>query len=294
MDMIYWDHYNNQIIFLNLLIVVGLFTCLRLFFGIISHVNASDELLRKDNPAFGISLAATTFALTIMLSGAIYGSPENDALHSVISVGAFGIAGIVLLALTRSILGRVVFPAMHIRDQIVNGNKAVAIADAGNIIAAAIIIRAVMVWVDVYSLEGMLALIGGYAASQFILTAMTLVRMKAFQLIDGKTNLQDELKNGNIALALRFSGQKVGTAFAIATAAQIVVYEEYDVAQILVAWIAASILALTAWKIICFFAERIILFRVNTHSEIVEQRNIAVGALQAVIYISLGLLLSAL
>ncbi|MBU0858550.1 MAG: hypothetical protein KJ667_01310, partial [Alphaproteobacteria bacterium] len=75
MDIIYWDHYYNPIILLNLLIVIGLFTALRLFSGTIAHIKASDELLKKDNPAFGISLAATTFAVAVVLAGTVYGSP---------------------------------------------------------------------------------------------------------------------------------------------------------------------------------------------------------------------------
>jgi uncharacterized membrane protein YjfL (UPF0719 family) len=294
MDMIYWDHYYNAILLLNLFIVIGLFTSLRLFSGMIAHIDASDELLRKDNPAFGISLAGATFAITIMLSGAIYGSPENGVLHAAIAVGIFGVLGIGLMALTRIIFARVTLSDISLRDEIVKGNKAVAIADAGNVLAAAIIIRMVMIWVDVNSVEGIMALLGGYAVSQVILTSMTLIRIKIFGLVNKGNGLSDELKKGNVALALRFAGRKIGTAFAIATAAHIVVYEEYDVAPILAAWFLASIAVILVWKILCFVAERIILFRVDVNQEVLEQRNIAVGALQAVIYISLGLLLSAL
>ena len=294
MDMIYWDHYYNAILLLNLLIVIGLFTSLRLFSGAIAHINASDELLIKDNPAFGISLAGATLAVTIMLSGTIYGSPENDALYSIMSVGIFGILGIVLMALTRLIFDKITLPGISLRDEIIAGNKAVAIADAGNVLAAALIIRALLIWVTVNSVEGIIALLGGYAVSQFILTSMTILRMKVFGMVNKGNCLQDELKKGNIALALRFAGRKIGTAFAIAMAAQIVVYEEYDIVPILLAWFLASIAIILIWKLLCFVAEGIILFRVDTNQEVLEQKNIAVGALQAVIYISLGLLISSL
>ena len=294
MNMIYWDHYYNVILLLNLLIVVGLFTALRLFSGAIAHINASDELLRKDNPAFGISLAAATFGVTIMLSGTMYGSPENDALHSIISVGVFGVIGIGLMALTRLIFDRITLPHVHLRDEIVRGNMAVAIADAGNVLAAALIIRIVLIWVTASSLEGIIAILGGYAVSQFILTAMTLLRRKAFAIMHKGSDLQEELKKGNTALALRFAGQKIGAAFAIATAAEVVVYEQYDILPILGAWFAASVIVILLWKALSFVAGRIILFRVDVNQEVVGQRNIAVGALQAIIYISMGLLISAL
>ena len=294
MDTIYWDHYYDQIILLNLLIVIALFTSLRLFSGAIAHIKASDELLKKDNPAFGISLAGATFAVTIMLSGTIYGSPENDMWYSIISVGVFGVIGIVMMAVTRLIFDKITLSAISLRDEIVKGNIAVAITDAANVMAAAIIIRAVLVWVTVASMDGMWALLGGYVVSQIILTSMTLVKRCAFAMIHKGNNVQAELQKGNIALALRFGGRKIGTAFAIATAAHMVNYDEYNIIPILSAWFAASLGAVLAWALLCIVAERIVLFRVDRKQEVVDRKNIAVGALQAVIYISMGLLISSL
>ncbi|PJB70051.1 MAG: hypothetical protein CO093_08965 [Alphaproteobacteria bacterium CG_4_9_14_3_um_filter_47_13] len=294
MDIIYWDHYYNNIIILNLLIVVLLFTALRIFSGVTSHISAADELLRKDNPAFGISLAATMFAITIMLTGTIYGSPEADARYAILAVGVFGFIGIALMALTRVILDKVTLPSISLRDEIVKGNIAVGIADAGNILAAAVILRAVLIWVIGFNMESLLALLSGYAVSQCVLTAMTLLKRHTYRIFYKGGDLQEQLKNGNIAVALRFAGRKIGTAFAIATAAHIVVYEQYEVSQILVAWFIASVVAVIVWEILCFAAEQIILWRVDTRSEVQEQKNIAIGAVQAVIYIAMGLLISSI
>lgn len=294
MDMIYWDHYYNAILALNFLVVIGLFTSLRLFSGVIAHIHASDELLCKDNPAFGISLASTTLAVTIVLSGLVYGRPDNTIFHTVAAVAVFGVLGIGLMALTRIIFDRVTLRDVSLRDEIVGGNVAVAIADAANILAAAIIIRALMVWTTPDSVDGAIALLGGYAVSQVILTVVTWISIKIFRPGSNGTGLQDYLKQDNRALALRFAGKKIGTAFAIAMAAQIVVYEVYDIAPLLAAWFVVSIIAVAVWRILCLIAEKIILFRVDVQSEVLDQRNIAIGALQAAIYISLGILMSSL
>lgn len=294
MNMIYWDHYYNAILLLNLLIATGLFASMRLFSGKIAHINATEELLQKDNPAFGISLAGATLAVTIMLSGTFYGSPENDLSWSVIAVGILGITGIAMMAVTRFIFDKITLPSINLRDEIVRGNSAVAIADAGNVLAAAIIIRAVMIWVTVDSLEGIAALLSAFAVSQLILTSMTVIRIKAFGTVHNGGCLQTELKSGNTALALRFAGQKIGAAFALATAARIVVYEEYDIAAILFGWLIASIAVIAVWWIVCWAAERIILFRTDPDNEVIRQRNVAVGVLEAVLYASMGLLISSL
>ena len=290
--MIYWDHYYNTILLTNLLIVMGLFASLRLFSGTIAHINASDELLKKDNPAFGISLAGATFGVTIMLSGVMYGDPEDTVIQAVTTVGLFGVLGIGLMALTRLIFDKIALPDISLRNEIVNGNIAVAIADAGNVLASAIIIRAIMIWVPMNTIDGLLAILGSFVASQVILTATTLLRIKIFGTRNKNKNIQEQFRNGNTALALSFSGEKIGTAFAIATAARVIVYEEYEIASILVVWFFASIAAILIWKLLSFFAQKIILFRVNINQEVNEQKNVAVGALQAVIYISLGLLIS--
>lgn len=290
--MIYWDHYYNTTLLLNLFIIIGLFTSLRLFSGAIAHIDASYELLKKDNPAFGISLAGATLAVTIMLSGVMYGDPESTRSEAVLVLALFGILGIALMALTRAIFDKITLPDISLRDEIVKGNMAVAIADASNVLATAIIIRAVMIWVPMNTIGGLTAILGSFSVSQIVLTTMTLLRIKIFGFVNKDSEIQNELKNNNIALALRFSGQKIGTAFALATAARIVVYEEYEILSILAVWFLASIAVIFIWKALCFIAHRIILFRVNINEEVLEQRNVAVGALQAAIYISLGLLIS--
>lgn len=294
LDAIYWDHYYNTLLLFNLAIVIGLFTVMRFCTGMIAHINPSHELLKKDNPAFGISLAAAMFALAIMLSGTIYGSPENDASYSIKAVGLFGVIGIALMAMTRIIFDKVMIRTISLRDEIVRGNVAVAIADAGNVLAAAIIIRAILIWVMVNSVEGITFLLAGWAISQAVLTVLTLAQFRIFRILNKGTRMQEALKNGNTALALRFAGQKIGAAFALATAARIVVYEEYEMASILASWLAASIAVLIAWKILCLAADRIILFRAAANHEVVAQNNVAVGAVQAVICIAAGLLISSL
>ncbi len=294
MDLVYWDHSYNKILLLNFAIVIALFSSLRLFSGTIAHINASDELLKKDNPAFGLSLASVTFAVTILLSGTIYGDLEGDMLSSAIAIGAYGVVGIILMALTRIIFDKIALPDISLRDEISKGNMAVAIADTGNVLAAAIILRAIMIWITDNTIEGLLALLAGYAISQAILTGATYLRRKMFSVVYKGKSIQDELKNGNIALGLSFAGRKIGTAFAISVAANLVVYEIYDIKTIFLPWVAVSFAVILILKLLSFAAERIILFRVDTAHEILEQRNLAVGALQAVIYVSMAILLAEL
>lgn len=293
MELVYWDHSYNKVLLVNLAIAVGLFTSLRLFSGVISHINPSDELTKKDNPAFGISLAGAVFAITIVLAGAIYGDPVYTLKESVISVGLYGGLGIILMALTRVIFDRIALPDISIRDEIVKGNVAAGIIDAGNVVATAIIIYAAMVWVATNTLDGIVAVLTAYVISQVLLTASMYMRVKLFFIQSGKS-LQDEFKNGNTALALRFAGRRIGLAFAITAASHIMVYEMYDTQLLLAIWAGVSVVIMALLSLLSFIANKIILAGVDVDDEVINQQNTALGIVQCVIYISLGLLLAEL
>lgn len=293
-DIIYWDHGYNEILLLNLAIMVGLFTSLRLFSGTISHINASDELVVKDNPAFGISMAGVVFAVTIVLLGAIYGKPAYNLADSAIAVGLYGVLGIILMAVTRIIFDKIALPRVSIKNEIIKGNISAGIVDAGNVIATAIAIRAVMMWVDVNSLEGIQAVIVGYLISQVILTGMAMVHIKLYAMRYHGRSIQSCIQNGNTALALRFAGYRVGTAFAISAASSIMVYEITELHILLLAWAGVSIMMILVLTALDFVAMRIILARINVEEEIVKQKNIAIGAVQGAVYLALGMLLAGL
>ena len=292
-DLVYWDNNYNLVLMLNLLLVIAIFASVRFFSGITSHINSTKELTEKDNPAFGISMAGVVFAVTIILSGAIYGDPIYTMQESVISVGLYGVIGIVLMAITRIIFNKIALPSVAIKDEIKKGNVAAGIIDAGNVIATAIIIRAMMMWVDANTISGLFAILTGFVISQVLLTGTTILRIK--RLNNKITNtLQEEFKSGNVAISLRFSGRKIGTAFAIAAASNRLIFELYDVPSLLAIWAGVSIIMIGVLTMLSYVANKIILAGINVEDEVIRQRNVALGAVQCVIYICLGLLLSEL
>ena len=294
MEYFYWDHSINDIVLINLAIIIALFTCLRLFSGTIAHIDASTEILKKDNAAFGISIAGVTFAVAIMLSGALYGNYDGDLLISTAYVAGFGVLGIILMSLTRLIFDKFTLPDVSLREEITKGNIAVAIADTSNVIAMAIIIRSLMMWVTDNALHDVLILLITYVIAQVILSSTTYIRRLVFRKLHTGWRTQQELKDGNIALALSFGGRKIATAFAITIASNFDFFEIYDFKVIVLPWIIIAITSVIILKIIAYIAERIVLFNVATMREILDDRNIAVGAIQAAIYMALGLLISGL
>lgn len=292
-DMIYWDPAYTKILSLNLGIIIALFASLRLFSGTMAHANASDELFIKDNPAFGISMSGVALGITIMLSGTIYGDPARSIQDTVIAVGLYGLIGIVLMAVTRIIFDKFAFPQILIRQEILKGNVAAAILDAGNVIATAVIIRAVMMWIPSNTVDGMLTLFVGFLLFQILLTAASILRLKILSMRHD-TSFQDQVIKGNIAIALRFTGKRISSAFAITAASYLIVYESYGIYILLPVWACISVGVILLLSLLAAIADRVIFFGVNYNDEVINQRNIAVGLLQGIIYISLGLLLTEL
>lgn len=291
----YWDHSYNPTMLLSLAIIIVLFASLRLFSAAVSHVDSKFELTQKDNGAFGISLAGVVFAVTLVLTGVIPKSWTMELGEVALAVAVYGIIGIGLMVLTRVIFDRIAVPHLSMRDEIVKGNYAAAIIDAGNVIAAALVIRAVMAWTPTTNLEAVIDLLKLYIVSQLLLTAIAMVHVRLFTMHGvGDRTMQDEIHSGNTALALRMSGRRIGIAFAITAASNIMVYELYGVNSLLIEWVGVSLLVVLALTLLSWIATKIILWNMDVNDEVINQRNVALGAVQGAIYISLGILVSSL
>lgn len=288
---IYWNHDYNGIVLLVFAIAIGLFTLLRLFSGVIAHISSFDELVKRDNSAFGISLAGTLFAVLIILMGTIHGTTIETAQDALIYVGVYGLAGIVLMAFTRLFFDNVVLPSISLRDEIAKGNCAAALLDAGNVIATAIVLHSVMVWVEIHLLSGIVVVAIAYFVSQLLLSIITLMRVRFFARKHTHTTLQKAILDGNIAVAMRFSGYRIGTAFAVVAAYYVLSYDiKESIVTILLVWsLVASLFAL-ALTAIDWVATRIIFWNIPVNQQVVSQGNIAIGSVQMAVYISLGML----
>jgi uncharacterized membrane protein YjfL (UPF0719 family) len=294
MEMIYWNNEFTTILLLNIAIAIILFTSLRLFSGKISNISSDNELLVKDNPAFAISLAGVTLAVTIILCGSVYIDPIYNMLESVIGLGLYGLLGIILMAVARIIFDKIALYKISVKKEIVAGNISAGIIDAGNVIASALVISEIMVWVESKTFSGLAAILGAFVISQIFLTASTYIRLKIFAYKNKDYLMTTAFQQKNVALALKFAGGEIGTAFAIAAASNLVVYEITDYYQFILTWSALSIIVMVFLSILSFLANKVILFRVDMDYEIVGQRNTAIGILEFVILVSLGALILAL
>lgn len=287
------DSYYALILAVDLIVAMVLLVGIKYLSGVISGVNATDELAEKDNPAFGISVAGVCFGVTIMLTGVMQGEASASLVSELVLVAGYGVLGIALMSATRFIFDRISMPGFSISASIKEGNIAAGILDAGNVIATAIIIRSIMIWLDAESYSGMLMVIGGYLVSQMILSIASYYRLKLFSRHHGKS-MQNEFKEGNIAAAWRFSGFRVGVALAITATAGVVPYNTDQLGLVALTWVLVALIMMALLSILSYVIEKVVLAGIDTRDEVDVQGNIAIGVIQCAFTIGLGILIAAL
>ncbi len=278
----------------DLVLAVILLTAFRKLAGLISNVSTTEELAVKDNFAFGLVFAGGLISLSIVLTGAISGDAGTTLFKEIVLVTSYGVLGIVLMMLSRKILDSVALPDINIQEQIMKGNMAAAIVDVGNLLATAIIVKAVMSWIDDNTLFGLIAVIIGFIVSQVVLILVTKYRSKVYSLRHKGKSLQSAFENNNQAIALRYCGHKIGVALAVTAASGFVPYNDERLLMACLAWGLISIVLTVVLSLIAIAARYVILMNIDVVDEVDNQQNIGIGFIEAIIYISIGLLLASL
>jgi hypothetical protein len=279
------------ILLANLFLAIIVIVSVKYIAAFISNVNATQELAVKDNPAFGISIAGVILAVTIVMSGAITGETNESATKVITDIVIYGTLGIVLMAVTRFIFDKISMASFSMSEQILKGNVAVAILDAGNVIATAIIIKTILIWVSPETLFDYAMVAVEYVLSQLILTLTAFYRIKIFNNRFEKT-LQDAISNGNIAISWRFVGFTIATAFAVTASFEtIFIYQliEENIGYLL--WIPAALVIMVIISIMAIIIDKIVLAGINVRDEVDNQHNVAIGVIQGISVVSVAIII---
>ncbi|MCF6235951.1 MAG: DUF350 domain-containing protein [Gammaproteobacteria bacterium] len=278
--------------FLDFIVVVAMLAGVKLMMGLVASV--SNEQSRQANPALGIAKAGAIIAIAIMLMGVLSGDISTSLLDELILILVYGVSGIFLMWLTRIVFDRISLPHISIQSEIMKGNIAAGLVDAGNMIATAIIIRAVMTWVDGSALSDIFMVLGGFLLSQILLLLATLYRSKLFVSRHPGGSIHQEIEKNNIALALRFSGYRIGVALAVTAASGMVAYIEDSLTIQAVLWFVVACIMFLLLTGAAAITRKVVLAGVDVALEVDKQKNVAVGAIEAAIYLAIGFLLAGL
>ncbi len=273
-------------------LVFAVLLLVRVLYGVASGVDTLHEISVKDNFAVGISLAGATAAIGIMLTGVVSGEFAFSYAMELAAMSSYGVLGLALMWLTRLIFDRVALPNLSVRTEIGNGNIAVATVEAGNLLATAIMVRAVMIWSDDALIPGLIAVVVGYVGSQIILTVTAYYRIWLYRLRNPGERFSAAVQSGNLAVALRFVGFQIGVALAVAAAGGLAPYapDGNPVMQAVV-WGGVSIGVAVVLVILTLIAEFAVLTGLDLSEEVDRQRNIGVALVEVAVYLAIGLLL---
>ncbi|MFQ5535402.1 MAG: DUF350 domain-containing protein [Sphingomonadales bacterium] len=281
------------VLLVDLAIAAILVTSIKFVSGLISSINATDELSEKDNPAFGVSLAGAAFSVTIIMTGVMAGEASESLISEGLLVAGYGVLGIILMALTRFVFDRVSMPGFSVKQEVLKGNVAAGLLDAGNVVATAIIVRAVMIWADPATLSGVALVLAGYGLSQIILSVASFYRLRLFKS-HHNYSMQEAIVAGNTAAAWRFSGYRIGVALAITAASSLIPYMPEVMGQLAGLWLVVSLAMMVFVSVLAIVADKIILSGIDTRTEVDEQGNVAVAVIQFVVVVSMGIIIAVL
>ncbi|QOL26929.1 DUF350 domain-containing protein [Thalassotalea sp. LPB0316] len=275
-------------------IAILLLGAMRFISGLSANVNTTDELSKQDNFAFGISVAGSFLALGLVLTGAITGEAADSYLWEAIGMLSYGIFGIVLIKIGRVIHDKFALQHIDKTQQILNKNISVGIVDAAGVVATAIVIRAVLLWVHGLTVYTFIAILSGFIVSQAMLVIVTRIKERHYAKHNQADCMQEALANGQIAIAIRYAGQVISTALAVTAASHFFSYNEYAILPNLLGWLIFGIALTITVSILTTIAKKLVLFGINLIEEVDQQHNIGVACVEMAISISIALILTAL
>jgi len=275
-------------------IAILLLGAMRFLSGLSAKVNSTEELAKEDNFAFGISVAGSILALGIVLTGAITGEAASSYAMEAIGMLAYGGYGLLLIKVGRIIHDKVALQHLDKNALIIEKNLTIGIIDAAGAIATAIIVRAVLLWVDGLDLSTFIAITSGFVVAQAVLVIVTRIREKQYAKNNQEDCLQEALSNGQLALAIRYSGQVISTALAVTAASYFLVYSPETLVINLIGWLVFGVVMTLLVAILTAIAKRIVLWGINLVEEVDQQHNIGVASIEMATSIAIALILTAL
>lgn len=295
-DLAQIDFSQNIILMLliNLTVVVLLILSLRFLWALVANVRSTEELSKKDNYAFGISMAGGIFALGLVLNGVLATPFRQTISEQLLLLLGYGMLGMVLIRVGRFLQDKLVFPNIKLHQEISQNNLAAAIIDASNIIATAIIVRAAMLWVDAQSWQGVFAVLSSFIVAQVILGLIARFRFTVFARRNNGKHLELAFEEGNEALALRFGGHVIGVGLAVTTSSYFVSFLVENMFVSLIGWALCAVALTILLSFLAFIAKMVVLAGIDIVEEVDHQRNIGVAAIEGVIYLTIGLVFVAL
>ncbi|AXR07364.1 DUF350 domain-containing protein [Salinimonas sediminis] len=265
---------------IDLVLALLLLVIMKWLAGIFRKSSVADELGVKDNFAFGISIAGGMLSLCIVL-GSVVGRHVGEGLESAATgMLSFGLIGIVLVQFGRFAHDKLVLNRVDTRALIADRSVSIALVDASSLIASAVILRSMVLWVDGSDLNAIIAICTGFTVVLFILIFMTRIYEVRYARDNQNDSFQGALQKGQMALAVEHSGNLLGTALIVASARHLLNYYPDGYVSNVTGWLIVSVVLSLALYLLVNISKKVILWGLDYRQEVDKQHNVGVACLE--------------
>ncbi|APE06590.1 hypothetical protein BM528_13125 [Alteromonas sp. RW2A1] len=274
-------------------IALALLMIMKWLTGAFRRFSVTDELGVKDNFAFGISIAGGMLSLCIVLSSVVGRHVGMGYQEAAIGMVTFGLIGIVLVKFGRFAHDKLVLNKVDTPEMIAERSVSVALVDAASLVASAIVLRNIMLWVDGSDMNAIIAIVTGFAVVLTMLLVMTRILEYRYARDNQNDSFQGALEGGQIALAVEHAGNLLGTAMIVSAAKNLLVYEPSGYVSNVTGWLMVSVGLTIALHLLVLVNKKIILYGMNFRQEVDQQHNIGVAALGFTLSIGNAMIINA-
>ena len=274
-------------------IALALLMIMKWLTGAFRRFSVTDELGVKDNFAFGISIAGGMLSLCIVLSSVVGRHVGMGYQEAAIGMVTFGLIGIVLVKFGRFAHDKLVLNKVDTPEMIAERSVSVALVDAASLVASAIVLRNIMLWVDGSDMNAIIAIVTGFAVVLTMLLVMTRILEYRYARDNQNDSFQGALEVGQIALAVEHAGNLLGTAMIVSAAKNLLVYEPSGYVSNVTGWLMVSVGLTIALHLLVLVNKKIILYGMNFRQEVDQQHNIGVAALGFTLSIGNAMIINA-
>ncbi len=255
-------------------------------------INVNEEISEKDNFAYGIGFSGGLFALCIVLSAVIGRHIQQGVEKAAFGIFLFGIIGIILIRVGRYIHDKVVLHRVDTPQLLKEKNVGIALVDAASVIASAIILRSIILWVDGSDVNAVIAVISGYFVVLAISIVLTRFYEYRFALTNQNDSFQGALKRGQMAVAVDHAGNLLGTAMVVTASEKLLVYSSTAYVSNVTGWLFVSFALAVGLQIIVQIGKHILLLGVDINKEIDQHHNMGIACIGLVLNLGFAILIT--
>ena len=285
------------IVVLDLAVAVAAICALRYMSGLLFGVDSRNELAEKNNFAFGLTLAGGAGAVALVLAAATAGDPAVSFAQELGVVALYAIVGLVLLKIGMLINDWVVFNEFSLKQAINDGNAAAGAAQAANLIAIGLLVNAAISYSEGDIATAVVTVVIVFLLAQVVLLGVTRLRGLIYAKRNDGAKWQTAIDGGNTALGVRYAGHLIGTALAVSAAGGMIAYAVppgAGMAVVYAALLGLAVILAGVLLLLSMLAQRVILHGIDVVEEVDVQANIGVAAIEAAIFIGVGLVMHAI